>query len=289
MAEIKVLENIHVQLNENASSYFSLWNQADKVFFYVTATDDSTRESFLKSERTQFFDKLRATPSYEIDIFVESTVALLKEYWVESAEFIKKYPGGYDVYSPAKSMAQAYRDESFAYICHLYYHLLIRPDIKSIDLFKEIPGLSHKDIRAYIINNGLLTESKFNELDHSPQQNQTSTQAQGTKGKTYEANERFYSNDAELILCKLKNNKFIKVEGDHYRWAKKDNNQLGYLCYKMSAYLLGDNCQIESGIFCQRVQSNLDPKTIGRYARAYRKGTKKLEDAKRKEIDNFFE
>lgn len=288
MVEIKVLDHLYSQLHDFLYSFFPLWNEADPVYIHLADPDVLGRETYLKEERRLFFDTLFATPAYEFEIAIESTVGQLGKYLIDSEALIKLYPGGSPIYQTASNLSRIYYEESIAYLSYLYYYSLIRPDLRKIDVFKDYPTLPHSAIQNFLLTNNILTRRRLDELDKYQPPQKTQETVSGSKGKSFEAKDRFQSPDANLILLKLKNKKFVKDEKGSYRWIKNDIESLSYLCYKFSSHLLGEESQIEVTLFCQRIQSGFNRQTIGRYARAYKSGEKKIDDNIRQEIDDFF-
>lgn len=288
MVELKVLEHICKQLTGFTTNPFALWNEADPVYQHLIGVDSYGKQAYLKNERRQFFDALLSTPSYEINIAIDTILSRLAFFWQDSKEYLAANKDGIGTDPRGWTLIKAYYNETAAYASELYYYILIRPDLTKIDVCASLPGFERKWVKDYLTKNGFLTAEKFTQLDIFGKQSKDKPEDHKTNGKTYEAKERFSSDDAAKIYSKLWQMKWVDANADHYRWKLKDNESLSYLCYKMSVYLLGEEAQIESAMFCQKIQSDTDPKTVGRYARAYKNGTKQITEKKRQEIDNLF-
>lgn len=237
MVELKVISHISKQLNDFTTKVFALWNEADPVYNHIIGVGADVRDAYLRQERRKFFQELMASPSYELQIAVETTLDQLRNFWVDANEFYDANDEGNEADPVAWSLIKTYKTETFRYICELYYYILIRPELEAIEIFEDIPRLDRIQVRSYILRTGLLTEKR---LDQYIRINKSEPAPDSQPGKAKKTRQE----DAAAILdktiekvCNLLNGTVVKYDNNKIHWVFKGNAaQYAYFALKLKNY-----------------------------------------------------
>lgn len=114
MVELKVISHISKQLNDFTTKVFALWNEADPVYNHIIGVGADVRDAYLRQERRKFFQELMASPSYELQIAVETTLDQLRYFWVDANEFYDANDEGNEADPVAWSLIKTYKTEPSA-------------------------------------------------------------------------------------------------------------------------------------------------------------------------------
>lgn len=297
MEEFKVLERLQHQLQCYAR--LGIWSDGDEVFDNIVTKGHRARKAYIKSAMSAFEKDLCSIPDPMKEFQLEATLGTLSTFWNDAREYKEDTEEGFGCEQHFITTVDSYFEVSLKMSSMAYlYYLTDCPD-GEFDFHSKYQGLTPQSIAKTLESMNLISEAKFleryggknNEKDteepidnsdnHKPDVNVSSEKQGG-------AENLFSSPEAQIIYSRLQSAGYIKsVNGLYYEWQSTSKDIYAYVCYRFSTVLLGPDYQIESGIFARKIHSSFKKDTVARYARAFKDGSKFLDESVKTDIDKI--
>ena len=297
MNELRDLERLKNVLNARLSMGFFL--DGDQPYVNFILRNESSRKSHLKSVKSELYTAInhysQSTSISKLNVLLDAAV----EFWndANSHALELKEEQGYD--KNTKALISFYFREAEDILALVYTQYLAACKDDSYDLYDECQGLTPERLEHALKDLSICTAKRLTlikakktteKIVNGPETNNrpSSPNVYQSKEKQGGSESLFSSPSAILIYTRLEGKGFIKSDnGLYYQWQSTSKEIYAYICYRMSKILIGDDCQIESGLFSKKIHSKFNLDTIARYARKFKSGEKILSPEIKEEIDSI--
>lgn len=298
MEQFKVLERLHSQLR--TYSKFGFWSDGDEVFDNLVKYSPAARRDYTKDRIAAFDEELSWIPENTRESRLEAILESLSRFWNDAREYNEDTGDGIGCEQTFITIVKCYYEFALKFTAIAYYRYLTTKREGLIDFYSWFPSISSQLLAHTLAYLNICRAQKFIKTDQTaqaqfaqqndPQHDMVPTVIDtACKEKQSGAEYLFNSPQAQAVYAKLAKAGFIKSpDGLNYDWQSTSKEMYSYLCYRMSKMLLGDECQIESKLFCAKIRSSFNQPTIARYARLYKEGIKTIDEEAAKQIDAVF-